>query len=78
MSPDTRFSKTITDYQLLISKKCSSAENRKVVQLLRENEYMSIDRLYHELQLAPSAIAGLLLELEFKGVIKALPGKNIC
>lgn len=49
---------------------------QKVVQLLRENEYMSIDRLYHELQLAPSAIAGLLLELEFKGVIKALPGKK--
>ena len=49
---------------------------QKVVQLLREHEYLSIDRLYHELQQAPSVIAGLILELEFKGMIKSLPGKK--
>lgn len=47
-----------------------------VVQLLKQHEYLSIDRMYQEIKQSPSEIAGLLLELEFKGLIKALPGKK--
>ncbi|MEP7320579.1 MAG: DNA-processing protein DprA [Saprospiraceae bacterium] len=47
-----------------------------VIHLLRQQEYLSIDRFYVELKLSPSTTAGILLELEFKGLIKALPGKK--
>jgi DNA processing protein len=47
-----------------------------VIHLLRQQEYLSIDRFYLELKLSPSVTAGVLLELEFKGLIKALPGKK--
>ena len=47
-----------------------------VINLLRQNEFLSIDRFYQEMKMSPSATAGLLLELEFKGLIKALPGKK--
>ncbi|MDZ4710186.1 MAG: DNA-processing protein DprA [Saprospiraceae bacterium] len=47
-----------------------------VITLLKQQEYLSIDRMYQEIKQSPSEIAGLLLELEFKGVIKALPGKK--
>lgn len=49
---------------------------QQVISLLKHNEFISIDRLYHELQLSPSAVAGLMLDLEFKGLIKTLPGKK--
>jgi len=49
---------------------------QRVVELLKQHEYLSIDRMYQEIKQTPSEIAGLLLELEFKGVIKVLPGKK--
>jgi DNA processing protein len=49
---------------------------QSVVHLLRDQEYISIDRFYQELKLSPSVVAGILLELEFKGMIKSLPGKK--
>lgn len=51
-------------------------QEQHVVSLLKQQEYLSIDRMYQEIKMSPSEIAGLLLELEFKGVIKALPGKK--
>lgn len=49
---------------------------QQVVTLLKQTEFISIDRMYVELQKSPSHVAGVLLELEFKGVIKSLPGKK--
>ena len=49
---------------------------QQVVTLLKQNEYISIDRMYVEMKMTPSMIAGVMLELEFKGVIKSLPGKK--
>ncbi|MCB0580885.1 MAG: DNA-processing protein DprA, partial [Phaeodactylibacter sp.] len=47
-----------------------------VVDLLSQYEAVGIDQLTGTLQVANSQMAGLLLELEFKGVIRALPGKR--
>jgi DNA processing protein len=51
-------------------------DEKLVVDLLKQQEKMSIDQLTHFMKLPGSKIAGLLLELEFKGVIKPLPGNN--
>jgi len=37
---------------------------------------ITIDKLHYQLQLPVSQLSGLLLELEFKGMIKSLPGKK--
>ncbi|MEP7268182.1 MAG: DNA-processing protein DprA [Saprospiraceae bacterium] len=49
---------------------------QSIITLLKLNESISIDRIYNELHMSPSAMAGVLLEMEFKGLIKALPGKK--
>lgn len=51
-------------------------DEKLVVDLLKQQEKMSIDQLTHAMKLPNSKIAGLLLELEFKGVIKPIPGSN--
>jgi DNA processing protein len=51
-------------------------DEKLVVDLLKQQEKMNIDQLTHFMKLPGSKIAGLLLELEFKGVIKPLPGNN--
>ena len=51
-------------------------DEKLVVDLLKQQEKMSIDQLTHHMKLPNSKIAGLLLELEFKGVIKPLPGNS--
>ncbi|MCO6488574.1 MAG: DNA-processing protein DprA [Phaeodactylibacter sp.] len=47
-----------------------------VVDLLHQYEAVGIDQLTSALKAPNSEMAGLLLELEFKGVIRALPGKR--
>ncbi len=47
----------------------------KLCEVLNCNEPVSIDKLYKEINLTASEMASLLLELEFKGVVKSLPGK---
>lgn len=47
-----------------------------VVDLLQQYESIGIDQLTGALQMAGSEMAGLLLELEFKGMVRALPGKR--
>lgn len=44
--------------------------------IIRDNHPIAIDLLSYKLQLNPSEIASLLLSLEFKGLIKSLPGKK--
>lgn len=53
-----------------------SEKEQIVITLLKQNDFLSIDRLYNELSMNPSATAGILLEMEFKGLIKSLPGKK--
>ncbi len=47
-----------------------------VVDLLNQYEAVGIDQLSGAMQLASSQMASLLLELEFKGIVRALPGKR--
>jgi len=49
---------------------------KQVVQLLTEAKELSIDQLTYRTQLAPSAVSSVLIGLEFKGMIKSLPGKK--
>ncbi len=51
-------------------------DEKIVVNLLHQNEEVHVDKLLYELRLTGSEMAALLLELEFKGVIKSLPGKR--
>ena len=50
---------------------------KKVMQVLMKNDQqMHIDQLAWQTTFSPSELAGLLLQLEFKGLIKPLPGKE--
>lgn len=53
-----------------------SEDEKIVVDLLKQQESASIDELTSKTKLASSKMAGLLLELEFKGAIRTLPGKR--
>jgi len=53
-----------------------NTRQQKIVDLLKEKEQLNIDQLTGILSFSPSEMAGELLELEFKGVIKSLPGKQ--
>lgn len=53
-----------------------SPEEKNIVDLLRHDEEKNIDELTFVTQKSHSAMAALLLELEFKGLVKALPGKR--
>jgi len=52
-----------------------SHEEEKVVELLRKNKELFIDQISAEMQLPVSRISTLLLNLEFKNVLNAFPGK---
>ncbi len=53
----------------------SAAENR-LLQLIRQTPDIPIDQLSLAAGLQPGELAALLLELEFKGAIRTLPGKR--
>ncbi len=53
-----------------------SEEEKIVLNVLKEVDTIGIDKLSHSLQLTPSSMAGILLEMEFKGLIRNLPGKQ--
>jgi DNA processing protein len=53
-----------------------SSEEKLVVNLLGQYPEANVDRLLYETQVSGSELAATLLELEFKGVVKALPGKR--
>lgn len=49
---------------------------RPVYDLLQQKKGATIDELCYELSLTPSAVSSLLLNMEFKGVVRSLPGKK--
>ncbi len=52
-------------------------ENQQlVVNILKQKAEISIDELNAQLTKTPSEVASLLLELEFMGIVRALPGKR--
>lgn len=51
-------------------------QEQKVVDILEEQEDASIDLIHAQLEINNSELASLLINLEFKGVIKSLPGKR--
>jgi len=52
-----------------------TAEEERVVTLLRENGELFIDQISSELTLPVSRVSSMLLTLEFKNVVIAMPGK---
>ena len=53
-----------------------SEKEQAVVDILRNENEVAIDKLSYVSKLQPSEVSSLLLELEFKGMIKTLPGKR--
>ncbi len=53
-----------------------SSDEKLVVDLLRQNEGAGIDKLTYESRMTGSCMAAVLLNLEFKGLIRSLPGKR--
>jgi DNA processing protein len=53
-----------------------SEDEKRIVELLRKNEYMTIDELNFASEISSSYIAAALLNLEMLGVLQALPGKQ--
>lgn len=49
---------------------------KAIVELLRSDDQMSIDQLTFQLKQSTSQVATLLLEMEFKGIVKTLPGSR--
>mgnify|MGYP000848495732 CR=1 FL=1 len=47
-----------------------------VYDILKDSDGMQVDRLTYETKLSSSIAASVLLEMEFKGVVKSLPGKK--
>ena len=52
-----------------------TSDEQLTYEVLRANEQTSIDKIYKEVSLSVSQIAAILLSLEFKGMIRSLPGK---
>jgi len=52
-----------------------SNEEEKIVSTLRQHGESGIDALCRETQLIPSKLASALLNLEFEGIVKCMPGK---
>ncbi len=52
-----------------------SQEEELIVNILKENEETSIDYIVLKSKLSMSKIASILLNLEFDGIVKSLPGK---
>jgi DNA processing protein len=51
-------------------------ENEKIIVSELEKQDTGIDQLAYILKLTPSEMAALLLEMEFKGLVKSIPGKR--
>ena len=48
----------------------------EVVKVLKSNDNLGIDGLHQKIEMSPGALSSILLTLEFKGLIKSLPGKR--
>ena len=52
-----------------------SEDELSVAELLKSRGRQPVDRISNELKLGLTATSSILLELEFKGVVRSLPGK---
>jgi DNA processing protein len=64
--------KTNTQFSLDID---LNEEQKKIVELLQSKHECSIDWLANHAGLKMNTVASKLLELEFMGIVKSLPGK---
>ena len=53
-------------------------EEQKIINLLNNKEELDIDSICRMSELKMSKVSSILLNLEFKGVVKCLPGKVFC
>lgn len=53
-----------------------SQEEKLLIENMPGNEEIAIDKLHHQLSFSMGELSSVLLNLEFKGIIKSLPGKN--
>ena len=51
-------------------------QEKIIADLLKQTDEVGIDQLTYKSKLSPSQVASLLLSLEFKGLVKTLPGKR--
>jgi len=51
-------------------------EEKEIVELLSRDMETSIDIILKSVQMSPSKVASILLNLEFRGAVKTLPGKR--
>jgi len=51
-------------------------QEKEIISVIKKLDTPSLDRLCYETKIMNSEMASLLLNLEFKGVIKSLPGKR--
>lgn len=51
-------------------------QESKMVSLIKENKEIAIDALTYRMGMTPSEVASILLALEFKGMVRTLPGKK--
>jgi len=72
MSWDTQSSKPPSQTKLFVE---LNKEEQQIATLLKEVEKMTIDAISLNSKLSMSKTAASLLEMEFKGVVKSLPGK---
>ena len=64
----------IKEEQTVLSFEELDDDERKIMELLRQGNEQ-IDNISYKTQIAISSLASLLLSLEFKGLVKVLPGK---
>lgn len=53
-----------------------TTDEQKVIDVLKEKNQITVDDLNYHLKMTPSELASMLLNLEFKGAIRSLPGKK--
>lgn len=53
-----------------------SPKEKSIVDLLRQKKEINIDKLHHLLEIPISELSGILLNMEFNGLIRTLPGKK--
>ena len=53
-------------------------EEKPVYELLKIEKELGIDQLCYKLNMPASEVASILLQMEFKGILRSLPGKIFC
>ncbi len=69
---NTDLKKQVVQNQLFIE---FSEDEKLIVKAIKEQDKPVIDQICKLAQLPPAKVSALLLELEFKGVVRNLPGK---